>query len=413
MGFPPPSEKQARILWASLTALAAAVFLALVALLAWGMVWMANKLSSVLLPLALAGILACLLDPLVGFFVRRGVPRVRAILLVFFVAVFLLITVLAMVVPRLAIEADSMIRSVPEQVRIGVKKVIENRSVKNTLLDQWNILRVPLNWIEGTPPSSSTNGILELRNSGAPPSGQFPAALAPMANADLLERAIGWGTRLGGWALEQLSRFLSWTGFLIGLSLVPVYAFYFLLEKEKIEANWTDYLPLRESKTKEELVFVLKSINYYLVLFFRGQVLVALCDGLLYTVGLVAIGLNYGFLIGFLAGILSVVPYLGFVLSILPALLLASVQFGDWLHPALVLAVFAAVQTLEGLVISPKIMGDRVGLHPLTIIIAVIIGTTLLGGLLGAILAIPLTAALRVLMFRYVWKGRRNSTEGN
>ena len=70
----------------------------------------------------------------------------------------------------------------------------------------------------------------------------------------------------------------------------------------------------------------------------------------------------------------------------------------------LVLAVFAVVQTLEGLVISPKIMGDRVGLHPLTIIIAVMVGTTLLGGLLGGILAIPLTAALRVVMFRYVWR---------
>jgi predicted PurR-regulated permease PerM len=87
-------------------------------------------------------------------------------------------------------------------------------------------------------------------------------------------------------------------------------------------------------------------------------------------------------------------------------LVIAFVQFGDWLHPLLVLAVFAVVQTLEGLVISPKIMGDRVGLHPLTIIIAVMVGTTLLGGLLGGILAIPLTAALRVVMFRYVWKKR-------
>jgi len=80
------------------------------------------------------------------------------------------------------------------------------------------------------------------------------------------------------------------------------------------------------------------------------------------------------------------------------------VQFGDWLHPLLVLVVFGCVQALEGLVISPKIMGDRVGLHPVSIIIAIMVGTTLLGGLLGGILAIPLTAALRVVMFRYVWK---------
>jgi len=86
------------------------------------------------------------------------------------------------------------------------------------------------------------------------------------------------------------------------------------------------------------------------------------------------------------------------------ALLLAFVQYGDWLHPVLVLGVFAVVQTLESLVISPKIMGNRVGLHPLIIIVAVMTGTTLLGGLLGGILAIPLAAALRVILARYVWK---------
>jgi predicted PurR-regulated permease PerM len=72
----------------------------------------------------------------------------------------------------------------------------------------------------------------------------------------------------------------------------------------------------------------------------------------------------------------------------------------------MVLGIFSLVQALEGFVISPKIMGDRVGLHPLTIIIAVMVGTTLMGGILGGILAIPLTAALRVLMFRYIWKKR-------
>jgi predicted PurR-regulated permease PerM len=86
------------------------------------------------------------------------------------------------------------------------------------------------------------------------------------------------------------------------------------------------------------------------------------------------------------------------------------VQYGDWFHPLLVLVVFSVAQSIEALVISPRIMGDRVGLHPLTIIVAVMAGTTLLGGLLGGILAIPLTAVLRVVMFRYVWKRRTDGT---
>src|SRR4029079_9453981 len=121
-------------------------------------------------------------------------------------------------------------------------------------------------------------------------------------------------------------------------------------------------------------------------------------------------GLNYAVILGVAAGILSIVPYLGAILTIVPALILAAVQFKDWLHPLLVLGIFGLVQSLEGFVISPKIMGDRVGLHPLTIIVAVMVGTTLLGGITGGILAIPLTAALRVLMFRYVWRRRGDPT---
>ncbi len=132
--------------------------------------------------------------------------------------------------------------------------------------------------------------------------------------------------------------------------------------------------------------------------------LVATCEGILYSIGFFAIGLNYALLLGLMAGVLSIIPYWGAILTLVPALALAAVQFHDWQHPLLVLAVFAVVQLLEGFVISPKIIGDRVGLHPLTIIIAVMIGTTLFGGVLGGILAIPLTAVLRVLMFRYVWK---------
>jgi predicted PurR-regulated permease PerM len=88
------------------------------------------------------------------------------------------------------------------------------------------------------------------------------------------------------------------------------------------------------------------------------------------------------------------------------AFTLAFVQYGDWTHPFMVMGVFAVVQTLEGTFISPKIIGDRVGLHPLVIIIAVMSGTTLLGGILGGVLAIPLAAALRVILARYVWVKR-------
>jgi predicted PurR-regulated permease PerM len=188
------------------------------------------------------------------------------------------------------------------------------------------------------------------------------------------------------------------------LALVPVYAFYFLLEKRGISTHWTDYLPVANSAFKNELVFVLKSINDLLISFFRGQVLVAICDGALYTIGFLLIGLPYAVLLGAVATVLTLIPFLGSIVTFVAAFIIAWAKFGDWLHPALAVVVFVVVQTLESLVISPKIMGDRMRLHPMTIIVAVMVGTILLGGILGGILAIPLTAALRVLMFRYIWR---------
>jgi predicted PurR-regulated permease PerM len=369
MSFPAPTPRQARILWVSLTSLAVAVVLVLIGLVLWGLGWVIQQLTSVLLPIALAGIIAYLLDPLIDFLVARKVPRPRAILLVFFLAIMLVLILLATVVPQLVFEAFRLANEVPELVnkfRPAFSKWLEQSPL---------VAKFKLAWDQH---------------------------LGVTSQAWLTKQV----PQVTAWIGANLTKVASWAGFLAGLALVPVYVFYFLLEKRGIERNWTDYLPLQESKAKAELVFVLQSINECLIVFFRGQVLVALCDGALLTIGFLAIGLNYAFLLGLLAGFLSIVPFLGVMISLVPAVILAIVQFGDWLHPLLVLGIFGAVQMLEGLFISPKIIGDRVGLHPLTIIIAVMVGTTLLGGILGGVLAIPLTAALRTLMFRYVWKRR-------
>lgn len=369
MGFPTPTEKQGRIFWYSLTALSIGILVALIGVLLLGFGWILQTLSSVLLPLAIAGIFAYLLDPVVDFLERRGMPRTWAILTVFFLGVLAVGIVALTIVPRLVVETRDLI----DQFPVYARRIQEQVS----------------SWLIHSPLAERAK-----------------AAWA----SDIGERVQTWLAEavpvVSTWLWMQLTRAASWFGLVIGLALVPVYTFYFLAEKTGIQRRWADYLPIHDSWIKEELVFVIRSINDYLILFFRGQVLVALCDGALLTIGFMAIGLNYAFLLGFVAGLLSIVPFLGVVISLIPALALAAVQFGDWLHPLLILLTFILVQMAEGLFISPKIMGDRVGLHPLTIIIAVMVGTTLMGGIIGGILAIPLTAALRVLMFRYVWRRR-------
>ncbi len=373
-----PTERQSRILWFAVTGLAVAVVIGLIAAAFWGLAKIVDLLSPVLWPLAIAGVLACLLSPVVDFFERRKISRRRSILLVVAVALALVAGVLASILPQLIGETRDLVSKVPEY-----SERLEAR----------------VNGLIAQPPDF-------LRHFFHKP-GESPAAAAGNQQA-MLNKATDWLTgslpKIGAWMWNHLLKVFSGFGLLAGLVLVPFYAYYFLLEQRRIESHWKEYLPLRNSRARDEIVFVLESISNYLVAFFRGQVLVAICDGVMYTVGLLCIGLNYALLLGLAAIFLTMIPFLGAIVIGATALLLAFVQFGDWQHPALVLAVFGVVQSIEGLVISPKIMGDRVGLHPLVIIIAVMTGTTLLGGILGGILAIPLAAALRVMLFRYVWK---------
>ena len=409
MTFPPPTPEQARVIWLAVTALAGAVIVAILAGVIWGFGQVLHLLSPVLWPLAVAGVFAYLLDPVVDVIERRGAPRPRAIIGVFALAAMIVLALFGSVVPQVLRET----RLLAEKIPIYASSVQEK--VQSWIDNPPKILEKFLKRQPDT--GSGTNAVPATNSTAISTNGPDSSATAASGSgwstkidAKALQSATAWLAqelpKVGAWLFGQISRVASWFGVLAGVALIPVYAFYFLLEKEGIEKKWTDYLPVAKSEFKDELVFVLKSINDYLITFFRGQVIVALCDGILYTIGFFMVGLPYAFLLGVLATVLTMIPFLGAITTCVLALVIAFVQFSDWLHPVLVLAVFAVVQTLEGLVISPKIMGDRVGLHPLTIIIAVMVGTTLLGGLLGGILAIPLTAALRVVMFRYVWKKR-------
>ena len=394
MAFPPPTEKQAKILWTSITALAVGILLALIAALLLGVAWVANTLSAVLIPLAIAGIVAYLLDPLVDWFhKKRGMQRQSAIILVFTIALLLVGGLVASIVPALIGQATKLTTEFPKKAKVFQQKVS-------------NLV---------SPDTSNSSPNAPPDTVWCEPSKAWAKSVG-LTNDKAREITVSAVSKISAWLLEQLKKVTSLFGFLAGLALVPVYVFYFLLEKRSIKRNWTDYLPVRESKVKDEIVFVLHSINDCMIVFFRSQVLVAMCVGTLLTVGFLALGLDYAILLGVMAGLLGIIPYLGVALSIIPAFILSMVQFvpdGDWLKPILILVWFAAVQAMEGFFISPKIIGDRVGLHPLTIIIAIMIGTTLLGGIVGGVLAIPLTAVLRTLMFRYVWVDRVHTSGAN
>ena len=387
-------------MWFALTAVAVATLIALIAFSCWGLGRILNLLSPVLLPLAIAGVVACVLSPVVDFLEQRKISRVRAIVLVFAAAAAVVLGMLASVVPQVVVETENLASQVPaytQKIQTKMDALIAQPPAwaQHLFPPQERIVST------NTPPAAPSSA-------SAPASAPVPApASAPAPEGSKpLDTLTAWLTShlagMGTWLLGELGRLLSGFSLLAGLVLVPVYVFYFLNEQRDISSHWRNWLPLRDSATKDEVIFVLHAIGQYLVAFFRGQVLVAICDSILLTIGFLLSGLDYALLLGFAALFLTMIPFLGSITICVTAFLLAFVQYGDWLHPLLMLVVFAVVQTLEGLFISPKIMGDRVGLHPVVIIIAVMTGTTLLGGILGGILAIPLAAALGVLLHRYV-----------
>jgi predicted PurR-regulated permease PerM len=211
---------------------------------------------------------------------------------------------------------------------------------------------------------------------------------------------------------SSVGGFLGVFGFLLSMIIVPLYLFYFLANGDLIARDWGGYLPIRQSAFKDEVVSALNEINGYIISFFRGQLIVAIINGALTGAGLLVMGLNFALLIGLLIMVLNLVPYIGILLCWFPAVAIALVQYGDWFHPLIVTLIFISVQQIDGLFISPKVVGDSVGLHPMTVIMSVFVWSLLMGGLLGAILAIPLTATLKVLLNRYVWQPRMAARAG-
>jgi predicted PurR-regulated permease PerM len=213
------------------------------------------------------------------------------------------------------------------------------------------------------------------------------------------------------WVTAGSTKILGFLGLVLGMIMVPVYLFFFLKDSAAIREHWHDYVPLKASRFKTELVDTLQEINGYLISFFRGQVIVAVIDGLLVGIALTIFGLPYGFLIGVFMAILGVIPYIGNILCLIPACIIAylhaqgSAPFGmsPWAYVGCVVAIFVVVQQINSLVTAPKIVGDSVGLHPLTVIFSMLFWSLVLGGFIGALLAVPMTAAVKVLFRRFIW----------
>lgn len=192
---------------------------------------------------------------------------------------------------------------------------------------------------------------------------------------------------------------------IVNIVLIPVVTFYLLRDWHQLLANCKGLLPQRIAPS---VTRVMTECDEVLGAFFKGQLLVMVALGIIYTVGLSIVGVQLALLIGLIAGLLSIVPYLGFSIGLISALLAAAFQFSDKIHMLYVLIVFIIGNGLEGMALTPWLVGDKIGLHPVAVIFAILAGGQLFG-FIGILLALPVAAVLMVLLrhlHRYYLNGQ-------
>jgi predicted PurR-regulated permease PerM len=312
-------------------------------------------LKAALTPLAAAFVIAYLLDPLIDRLERIGVRRRFGILLVLVLAGTLVFAVLLLGVPRLVRELTALAERMPFYLERLVTVAVPELETR---------LGVEL-------PDTLEELLGDLR-------GLELTALGALR--DLL--------------LGTLSTVTGTLGTVVGLLVIPILAYYLLVEFDQILRRVAEWIPRGQ---REYVVEKARTADRLISGFLRGQLLVAAILGLLYAVGFGAIGIDLAIGVGLLAGVMALVPYLGNVVAVSLSSLLCVLEFGfDW-HLLAVLGWYLVVQNLEGFVLTPRIVGGSVGLHPAAVIVALLIGGDLFG-FLGLLIAVPAAAVVKVFV---------------
>ena len=309
----------------------------------------------VLTPFFIAFALAYLLDPVTDRLESLKISRTFSVL-VLMAGVFSLVTGIGLLIfPLLKLQAEHLVSNLPNYIAI---------------MQEW---MYPLLGVVGEP--EKIQGIL---NRELLKVGELPLKVISSITSIL------WSSVAGLFSFILL---------LANLVIIPVVMFYLLRDYDLINKKMLSFVPAR---SREQVLSLIKEIDGVLAGFVRGQLIVGLIMAGLYSIGLFFCGTPMSLFIGLLAGLASLVPYLGLVFGFVPAAILTFMQTQDWVLVFGVAGVFAVVQGLEGMIITPRIVGEKIGLHPVAIILAVLLGAEFFG-LVGVIVSVPVAAALNVL----------------
>ncbi len=308
-------------------------------------------LGDVLMPFILGGAIAYLLDPVADRLEKIGFNRVMATTTITLGAAMIFVLVTLLVVPVLVQQSIELVEAAPQQ----------------------------------------------LRDFGAYLTGRFPALLD--SNSQLYQSLVTLGETIQSKGGALLNGILSSAAGLVNVAvlvvLVPVITFYLLMDWDRMVVEVDKLLPREHAPAIRALI---GEIDKTLAAFIRGQGTVVLILGVYYGVALMLVGLQFGLVVGAIAGLISFIPYIGALVGGALALGLALFQFwGDWVWVGAVAAIFMAGQFLEGNILTPKLVGSSVGLHPVWLIFSLSVFGSLFG-FVGMLVAVPLAASIGVLV---------------
>lgn len=353
-------------------------------------------MSSVLVPLFFAFLVAYTFDPVIDYIETHGFSRMLAILLLVIGLCLMTVMLPLFLVPSIIEQGQSLV----EAAKAPHAPDIVDRALNALPLEYW--IR-ELGW--AAPDEEVTDPrhliIVKVGQLVSENATDFLSAHA----RDLLGVGQKATTTAANIFTEVASRFMAGVLFFGNFALFIFVAVYLLKDYDHIVAHAGELIPPRYRKTS---VRIFSQIDAQLKAWLRGQAFVCLCLGLMYVIGFLISGVPFGIVLGLFGGIVSFVPFLGLALTIGPAVLLTLLKYGmDW-HVAGAIVTLLLAQALEGNVITPRIMGKQVGLAPVWVILAIMVfGSTL--GFVGLLLAVPIAAVLKVLIVeahdRYVASG--------
>lgn len=323
----------------------------------------------VVAPFFIAFALAYLLDPLVDRLAACKLSRTLSVLVLMLGFFFLVLGSGILLVPIFSMQAESLAKNIP--VYVGV-------------FQEW--FRPILDLISGLDPAR----VEAFVNEGMSRFGELPMKVLQFSSKFI------WGS---------ISNLFNIVLMFANLVIIPVVMFYLLRDFDSINEKLLKLVPPRfQVKTKD----IALEIDQVLSSFVRGQLMVAGLMGTMYSIGLYLCDTPMSLSLGMMAGIVNLVPYLGLVLGFVPSALLTYMHTQEWMPVLAVAGVFGVVQALEGMVITPRVVGENIGLHPVAVILAVLLGGELFG-LAGMILGVPGVAVLNVLMTRGIVQYKASS----